>query len=532
MSTIEETITAPKPEPYEEEDFSDSDQEPDGQNHNQEPAQVQKRKGGRKPIYATSEERKQRNRQAQAAFRERRTEYIKQLETTIKHHEETLQSLQQSHRSAADECLMLRYKNSLLERILLEKGIDVQAELRLKTEGSHVLSHPASGSAAPQSSAVQRAVMNRNSQARRPTASSIAKPIRPQQFTQPPRSHSLTTHTPSPLSASRPMDGIGRGMLNDKNQRPQHPIQPRTQPQQAMNNPNMSRPNLMHPLTPTSNDGSRTDLTNPGTQPNYYPPEYQAHLEQLGESVVSSPPAIKVNNFSEQEYDAHANMLEDEIPSDTSTPGSGGPSPYPQNYQPRNVAPGTAIPMGLQGAQQINYMPMPSSTSQPSDPQMYGMPNMGFDPNDPALDADPFGLTASMHFPTQFTYQEGALVKLLWGISVTEAPSLHVDDKNLLKCLRRQAGLHASRAVEREPVVGSSLRNLKAGSRHGDQNTQQPAVAYGLSKDFTTRVEWLSVHHKPEEYFTAYPVAKGRDSGGHLHSVGVGDEDEGDHTLR
>jgi flagellar motility protein MotE (MotC chaperone) len=88
----------------------------------QEPAPAPKRKGGRKPIYATSEERKQRNRQAQAAFRERRTEYIKQLETTIQHHEETLQNLQQSHRAAADECLMLRYKNSLLERILLEKG--------------------------------------------------------------------------------------------------------------------------------------------------------------------------------------------------------------------------------------------------------------------------------------------------------------------------------------------------------------------------------------------------------------------------
>lgn len=73
-------------------------------------------------IYATSEERKQRNRQAQAAFRERRTEYIKQLEATIKQNEETLSTLQQSHRSAADECLMLRYKNSLLERILLEKG--------------------------------------------------------------------------------------------------------------------------------------------------------------------------------------------------------------------------------------------------------------------------------------------------------------------------------------------------------------------------------------------------------------------------
>ncbi|KAK5070915.1 hypothetical protein LTR64_003889 [Lithohypha guttulata] len=94
----------------------------EGTSTSQEPAPVPKRKGGRKPIYATSEERKQRNRQAQAAFRERRTEYIKQLETTIQQHEENLANLQQSHRTAADECLMLRYKNSLLERILLEKG--------------------------------------------------------------------------------------------------------------------------------------------------------------------------------------------------------------------------------------------------------------------------------------------------------------------------------------------------------------------------------------------------------------------------
>ena len=78
-------------------------------------------------IYATSEERKQRNRQAQAAFRERRTEYIKQLEETIRVHETNLHNLQTAHRSAADECLMLRYKNSLLERILLEKG----GELRI-----------------------------------------------------------------------------------------------------------------------------------------------------------------------------------------------------------------------------------------------------------------------------------------------------------------------------------------------------------------------------------------------------------------
>lgn len=84
-------------------------------------------------IYATSEERKQRNRQAQAAFRERRTEYIKQLEETIRVHESNLHNLQAAHRTAAEECLMLRYKNSLLERILLEKG-------RLLCHLSHTIS--------------------------------------------------------------------------------------------------------------------------------------------------------------------------------------------------------------------------------------------------------------------------------------------------------------------------------------------------------------------------------------------------------
>ena len=33
-----------------------------------------------------------------------------------------------------------------------------------------------------------------------------------------------------------------------------------------------------------------------------------------------------------------------------------------------------------------------------------GMNNNNFDPYDPMLDADPFGLSASMHFPTQFSF--------------------------------------------------------------------------------------------------------------------------------
>jgi hypothetical protein len=135
-----------------------------------------KRKGGRKPIYATSEERKQRNRQAQAAFRERRTEYIKHLEATIKNHEEQLAQLQHSHRNAADECLMLRYKNSLLERILVEKSIDVNAELQAKNFAQAGPLHVPTTSAAQ--SPVHRAVMNRRHQARR-SSSGLAPKIEP-----------------------------------------------------------------------------------------------------------------------------------------------------------------------------------------------------------------------------------------------------------------------------------------------------------------------------------------------------------------
>ncbi|KAI9749074.1 MAG: hypothetical protein M4579_007009 [Chaenotheca gracillima] len=85
-------------------------------------AASRKRKGGRRPIYATHEERKLRNRQAQADFREKRSEYIRHLEKTGKDLDETLTTCRQEHAGAVDECHSLRYQNSLLERILLEKG--------------------------------------------------------------------------------------------------------------------------------------------------------------------------------------------------------------------------------------------------------------------------------------------------------------------------------------------------------------------------------------------------------------------------
>ncbi|KAI9708539.1 MAG: hypothetical protein M1828_002982 [Chrysothrix sp. TS-e1954] len=80
---------------------SQSSVDPEGHVQEEALAPVKKRKGGRKPhkIYATAEERKQRNRQAQAEFRERRTEYIKQLEISIKENESKIEEMQKSHNS-------------------------------------------------------------------------------------------------------------------------------------------------------------------------------------------------------------------------------------------------------------------------------------------------------------------------------------------------------------------------------------------------------------------------------------------------
>ena len=50
MSTIEDVPPVPKVEHFEEESFSESSPDPEEQSLTQEPAQVQKRKGGRKPV--------------------------------------------------------------------------------------------------------------------------------------------------------------------------------------------------------------------------------------------------------------------------------------------------------------------------------------------------------------------------------------------------------------------------------------------------------------------------------------------------
>ncbi|KAI9812184.1 MAG: hypothetical protein M1827_004850 [Pycnora praestabilis] len=397
-----------------------SSPEPDAEIYTPENAQIQKRKGGRKPIYATSEERKQRNRQAQAAFRERRTEYIKQLETTIKHHEETLQNLQQSHRSAADECLMLRYKNSLLERILLEKGIDVQAELRAKTGSPHLGQQNAALAPVSQQPPIQRAIMNRHHQARR-SASGVTPKIEPgnamsqtpREAIYPNRSPQLQPTPPSHISSpttSRSPGFAAQGVMTppvpdlqaqqmqqhqQQQQRPQPPLKRTSQPHHhsPLHDAGHLGPTSESPRGSTGGTGTGSSAGVPNA---YYPSPFQNHIDQL-----------------EQEYDAQADMLDDQDPSDHSA----GPGPYPQTFEhqvphgiyqqygprPQIGQPQQMIPPAHQPSQQMTAQPGDTITP------VSGATNQLFDPFDPTLDADPFGLSASMHFPTQFTFETSSM---------------------------------------------------------------------------------------------------------------------------
>ncbi|KAK4507573.1 hypothetical protein PRZ48_001308 [Zasmidium cellare] len=397
---------------------STPEQDPGTEPATQEPAQPQKRKGGRKPIYATSEERKQRNRQAQAAFRERRTEYIKQLEATIKQNEETLATLQQSHRTAADECLMLRYKNSLLERILLEKGIDVQAELQMKT-GSPVLGpgfmHPAT--TAPQPPQLQRAALQRQ-QARRSGQNFLPK-LAPGQSGQDmnftagsPHAHPTpSSHASSPtqMSTRSPMTMHQGGMTP-----PTSAVlaQPQAQHMQNYARSSQQRPN--------------SALYQGQPQPSNAPPQrpapsnYQSSASGMSSLSANSHQAMPqpvpggVDFVStDQEYDTqHSRSMLDE-PDDNDLGGTTR-SPelhgtYPSQFDhsqaqqhadfyqpPQGMQPGQQQQVAQQGHYEQPQMMPPTSHPGAGDGQF------DVDPNDPMLDADPFGLSASMHYPASY----------------------------------------------------------------------------------------------------------------------------------
>lgn len=103
---------------------------------------------------------------------------------------------------------------------------------------------------------------------------------------------------------------------------------------------------------------------------------------------------------TEQEYDAAADMMED--PGDApDTPSGPGPYPgaaYGGEPQPMSLSsPTTTAPPGghqMHGHAPMDGLPHSQQGAYPSMAQLL----------DPGVDWDPFGLSASMAFPTQFSF--------------------------------------------------------------------------------------------------------------------------------
>lgn len=108
---------------------------------------------------------------------------------------------------------------------------------------------------------------------------------------------------------------------------------------------------------------------------------------------------------TEQEYDAQADML-DEDPSDHSA----GPGPFPAPFQQQIPPQGIQTPLSTQPPLQPpppkHYQQASAAPAAESNGAVFGAMNQLYDPYDPMLDSDPFGLSASMHFPTQFSYEQ------------------------------------------------------------------------------------------------------------------------------
>jgi hypothetical protein len=85
---------------------------------NDQPLVPQKRKAGRKPLYKTAQERRDRNRRAQLAFRARRSDYLARLEDTCRSLENVVVELQESNRAANDALARERSRVKSLENIL------------------------------------------------------------------------------------------------------------------------------------------------------------------------------------------------------------------------------------------------------------------------------------------------------------------------------------------------------------------------------------------------------------------------------
>lgn len=89
----------------------------------------------------------------------------------------------------------------------------------------------------------------------------------------------------------------------------------------------------------------------------------------------------------------------DEDPSDLSA----GPGPYPESFYNHSMPPNSRMGIGMQSQSPMAMQPPLASQAIDAHGTLLGTMGQPLDPFNPMLDADPFGLDRSMHFPTQFT---------------------------------------------------------------------------------------------------------------------------------
>lgn len=171
---------------------------------------------------------------------------------------------------------MLRYKNSLLERILLEKGIDVQAELQAKT-GSPNLGSTHMPQNIVQPPPIQRALMNRHHQSRR-SNSTLAPKSEPGNPLPPPHAMASPKNSrPTPPSHSNSPTNTNAGSA----------FSPAASDTMSMRGGIRGGQQQMHPMArqqqAPSRPGARPQQASNSSGASFYPtPAFQNHIEQLG----------------------------------------------------------------------------------------------------------------------------------------------------------------------------------------------------------------------------------------------------------
>jgi hypothetical protein len=105
---------------------------------------------------------------------------------------------------------------------------------------------------------------------------------------------------------------------------------------------------------------------------------------------------------TEQEYDAQADMVDDQDTTES------GPGPYPEPLPPPPQH--QLNQQQLANSQQLLGRQGPNQGGQIGENgQGYNSMAQLLDPYDPVLDMDPFGLSASMQFPSSFSFDTSSM---------------------------------------------------------------------------------------------------------------------------